>query len=63
MKRDTWTAYDSIPIREYVAAADKDRSMALDELLAQAFNAGYDVATSRAESRHRLGLPIEREDG
>lgn len=27
----------------------------------RAYNRGYDIATARAESRLRLGLPIERD--
>jgi hypothetical protein len=32
----------------------------MTEAEARAYNRAYDIATSRAESRRRLGLPIER---
>jgi hypothetical protein len=34
----------------------------MTEAEARAYTRGYDIATSRAESRRRLGLPIERTD-
>lgn len=34
----------------------------MTEEQANAYNRGYDLAASRAESRQRIGLPIERGD-